>query len=457
MVYGQFIIKTDTLGSSASDPSASFQLIATGQGLLPTRIPDSALQAMKPSEGLMVYDSTRNCLALFNSSWTCSGQASSSGRFIFPVLSTDSIKALRKPPGTAIYDKDKKTLVVFNGKRWQSTKARGGPWLSEEAFPLAGIVGDQGYVLSSDAPSGTVFTTQKIDTGTYKVTLKGLKGAEIQSVTANVVTVNGPMPSRSSLGGPFSLYVIRIKGGFIYRVTDEDGRLVDKAVSFIAMLKGDRLPAYAKRSYVLADIIDADGTIRRVGNDSPYDHGYSVEKIETGHYKLTFESDTAGSVRALTVIALNRSSAYTGKVFPHVLGSIFGLHSIEYYTSGDTPIALTAVITYPPGEAPSRIDNRYAIAGSVYADGDISSGDQFTVEAQPDATYKVTFKKGLVKQLIAVKANLTGFSKAQRSTLVIDQLQANGFTYHTYRVVTVNGNRKVSREPMAVSFTAIVR
>lgn len=443
--------------AASSDSSVLFGIQAIRKGFLPPRLTPG--QIAHPTAGLIAYNTRTNCLDLFDGNrWVCGDNATADpDRFVFPVMTTDSIEALKNvSPGTVIYDKDKKSLVSFDGRLWQDTKSGGGPWFSRDLYPVVGMVAASGKVLT-----GSGFTVKKRGSGVYKILLKGVASGTLSfiSATANTVQITGiggALQTASSSG----VSILKTYNGFDCRTGDATGVAADRPFVFTAMVKGPRLASSAKRLYPIAGVINANGDIR-------LGQGFSVDTLGESTRRLLFDaSDSLAEVRvrSLNIEVLNREQSGAGVEFgtPDDIQSIsYGyIQQTQYRTYGAAvqdkeafPIAFTAMLSYPSGSAPASLDGRYATGGMVRTDASIRSGDGFSVEKLSMGEYKVTFIG--VNQVLSVTANLMEHEGNLRGDVVVKSIEKDGFTYVTR--FAQGSDAEPQRRDGAIGFTAIVK
>lgn len=445
--------------AASSDSSVLFGIQAIRKGfLLPRLMPG---QIAHPTPGLIAYNTRTNCLDLFDGNrWVCGDNATADpDRFVFPVMTTDSIEALKNvPQGTVIYDKDKKSLVSFDGRLWQDTKSGGGPWFSRNLYPIGGLVAASGMVLM-----GSGFTVKKVGPGVYRILLKGVASGTLSfiSATANTVQITGiggALQTASSSG----VSILKTYNGFDCRTGDATGVAADRPFLFTAMVKGPRLASSAKRLYPIAGVIDANGDIQS-------GKGFSVDTLDESTRRLSFDaSDSGAEVRTLSIEVLNREQRGTGVAlglddpchFYDVYSGHCTIRNIRYRTYGPSvqdqeafPIAFTAMLSYPSGSAPASLDGRYATGGMVRTDASIRSGDGFSVEKLSMGEYKVTFIG--VNQVLSVTANLMEHEGNLRGDVVVKSIEKDGFTYVTR--FAQGSDAEPQRRDGAIGFTAIVK
>ncbi|HEV7347167.1 SBBP repeat-containing protein [Telluribacter sp.] len=107
-------------GMGVPNPSAVLELESTNKGFLPPRLTTTQRDSMQePANGMVIYNTTLNCLQLYSAStWTCLAKTESAGTYP-PRLTIEAIEALPSPQrGDLAYDLTFDCLRSFNGSKW---------------------------------------------------------------------------------------------------------------------------------------------------------------------------------------------------------------------------------------------------------------------------------------------------------------------------------------------------
>ena len=112
------IVMGDTPGEA--NASAVLELKSSSKGFLPPRLTTDQRNAIaEPANGMVVFNTTLNCLELYSAgSWTCLAKTRSAATYP-PRLTTQEIEAIPAPQrGDLVYDLTVSCLRAFNGSKW---------------------------------------------------------------------------------------------------------------------------------------------------------------------------------------------------------------------------------------------------------------------------------------------------------------------------------------------------
>lgn len=363
--------------------------------------------------------------------------------FLMPRLTEKDMNEIQNPAlGLMVYNLTKRCVAVYNGFHWICIAQGGGPWLSKDAYPIVAMISANGELQWSNVD----MAVHHFGTGYYAVYFK--HGEKLQVVTGNILSTDStqdwaPMTGMSILSGPDNKRNSIANGSsFAYQTGDKEGALADRPVVLVALVKGDRLPKTVKRSYLIAGKINADG--------SSTSEEFSSARDSTGHYTLSFPDGE--HVQGITMgIYAHHSHWLKDGLLVHTYepGSS---SSIQYNTfdsdgnAADKDVLFTAVVSYPVGSIPAVADGRHVISGAIHADGSIYWGSGFRTAPYSTGWRGVYFKKG--EEILSVSVSLLGNQKLtnQVKVYIIDK---SGFGYNT--------DNRTGDATKAIMFTAVVR
>lgn len=431
------------IGTNNPAPSAALELKAAhqDQGMLFPPMTDEQIRAIKnPAEGLLVYSISSGCLKRYNSalgSWPCIA-----GGGPFKVVTTRERDALPAPQlGMTVYNTDTQCMETYQADgSWQCGDRRpsrdtatatdiarergksGSLFFTKYAYPVMGVIDSSGNIVSrmGNFRVETLHSDYPLGGRGVKVTLDG--NQKLLGVTAS-----------RSMGYEYSIKIqeLPFKNGFSYYQYNR------RMVVFIAFVRGDSLPDYARYLAPIAGKVNADGSIARGS-------GFSVSHLSTGNYRL---SSRGGILRFLT--AAQRKGQFDKDYYHHISVSRSGdswllrpmMWSSYDGADADRDFCFLGIVDYKTSLGVVN-DGLRIIHGVIDANGGVISGSGFRVSttycsfASGATAYRVTFRHPLVSAIahpaIIDPKNPPGGSKGYHTAgLNMFDFGSNYFSYYT--------------------------